>query len=209
MRKNKIRTIDDIKDAVNKFYNAIHGSCITKDGWKLLPFDDLATCFPNEPIDEEHCNNMEQKSREEKKVIADKKRRRELNNELADSLYVINGYIKGHKKYKIQNKKEIGDLEKRFNEVEEKLLGRITTLEEKNQQIEERNQKLMEDNQQIKEAFEFELNRSYIEWADTYSTLSQNPSREKYNELRRRQISNVEMAEERHKSLDLVCENAY
>ena len=194
MAQYNIRNIDDMTVAINRFYKEIDDSYITEDGWKQLPIDNSKSCFINEPIEDDPCNNEVQKSREEKKLIADKKRIKDRYQELEKEAKHVRNYDKDLKKTKKQDTNKYEDLQKRYFDMEDNLNSQINQLKE--------------EKKQMKEAFEQELNKSYIEWADTYKTLSQNPSYADYDQLRRRQLINVEMAQKRHKSLEVLCENS-
>ena len=116
--------------------------------------------------------------------------RRNINREFSKSLTDVKKIKKGLKKKIKYHQRDKEDFEKEVKAEFARLNAKISKLEE--------------ENKEIKVFYGDELNKSYIEWAHTYKTLSNEADYGAYSELRSDSQTWLSLAMERHKSQHLL-----
>ena len=189
--KYKIQTIQEMEEALSRFYYAIDGSYITEDGWRQLPIDNSRTCFTNEKITVDLSSNRLDKSGVKSKLLKEVKKRQEINKEFSKSLTAVKMIKKGLKRKIKYHKQDYDGLHKESREMFAKLNARISNLEE--------------ENKKIREVYHEELAKSYVVWAHTFKTLSNDPDYGTFSELRRGSQSWLSIAMERQELHGIYC----
>ena len=127
-------------------------------------------------------------------LIKEAKKRKEMRKEMGESLKEVELYEK--KWHKIHGKEidKVKALKKICLDMQEDLQGQINSQKE--------------EIAKLKAAFQEELDRTYIDHAESFTVLSKDPSHKDYTSLQKRQLSRVSGAQSRHRELGVECINS-